>query len=525
VHSECTQAVRPDFPAAGALVAGLSGLIVLATACGGGGSGGQACASGSCPTERTVASAFTTTYAPSGGARTTVTVPQPAGSTVAALVPDGSAQGYRVFPGTLAADGTFSIPGVPVGSYLLRTDRPDHAYYLDASLNMVNVDFIRTDVTEFTTSAPSLEWLVGARPDVVYSTSATATLNFSNLDPWASGHQLFLASPSAGLDSYSYQWSAPPPAGATSHAARLDWAWIGGGLPDAAKGDVVYAYQRASTIQGTVLTRLTTKYARLTDMSFSGGVATENVPLVAAPLSESLPIDLRTTRFAALLPDLGPALSADATTLTIGVYAVQSSNAYPAPMETAMRYLFVIASAQGADLNLGSQAYGGFGEAAWKRFRRTGMSYSTRLLPPAGSVFTAYGTLYSDEPLPGASTPLAPVLGPVRAPLVNGRDALTTNLGVGLQPTFSWSPPILGSATAYIVRIVPAYDQFSSDLLQARVFGAQSFQLPPGVLKAGASYYALITAAQGPGYERDLSPNLAGIPSHHAEVVTGIFAP
>lgn len=64
--------------------------------------------------------------------------------------------------------------------------------------------------------------------------------------------------------------------------------------------------------------------------------------------------------------------------------------------------------------------------------------------------FLQAATVFSFVPMsPAPTDPIAPVLGPPTAPLLNGVDAFVPQSGVGLQPTFSWSPPNLGTATSY----------------------------------------------------------------------------
>jgi hypothetical protein len=67
----------------------------------------------------------------------TANAPQPADTDVVALVLDGSSAGYRALPGSIAADGTFTVPDVPVGTYFLQVTRGSSV-----------------GVTELTTSTP-----------------------------------------------------------------------------------------------------------------------------------------------------------------------------------------------------------------------------------------------------------------------------------------------------------------------------------------------------------------------------------
>ena len=480
-----------------------------------------ACGGGAAPEAppRTVASAFTTTWWPSSGVKTTEPSPQPLGTTVSALVPDGSVSGYRDFPGALALDGSFSIPGVPAGRYLLRVDRPARAYHRNTLGDLVTMDFTRTELTECQGDAPALERLSGRRASWNTPTTQTATLELSNLAPWSPSDFLWMASPDLSMDTVVTQALIAADA-TTATVADVPWNTLGG-LPDAGAGDVLYAFQRERVALTGATNRLTTRYARLAVPDLSGGAANVAVPLLEAPLSESLPIDLRASAFAALLPELAPAMG-DGGLMTVGVGARPHANTYPVVEEQAMRYLLVQASASGGDLNLGAVAYGGFGEAWWRQYRNAGLSFVARLDLPPGTSLSVFGVVGTVEPLPGASAPITPRLGPVAAPRVNGEDAFVSR-SVGAPITVSWSAPALGAPSAYVVRVVPALQDFSSEVLRATVYGSRSLRIPDGVLTPGQPYYAVITAVQGPAYLVDRSPYLRGYPSHEADVVTAVF--
>src|SRR5437763_5364593 len=157
---------------------------------------------------RVVHGTFHTTHWTDNGAKTAVNTPAPPGTAVSAMVLEGST--YQFFPGSLAADGTFTIPGVPEGLYFLQVDYGDGPW-----------------LYEMSTSAPDLGLVTASRPDVVYPRSAqSVTLQITNLDPWTGGDlyhgDLFrIASAQAGVGMRPFHppGNATPPAdGATSHA-------------------------------------------------------------------------------------------------------------------------------------------------------------------------------------------------------------------------------------------------------------------------------------------------------------------
>ena len=130
---------------------------------------------------------------------------------------------------------------------------------------------------------------------------------------------------------------------------------------------------------------------------------------------------------------------------------------------------------------------------------------------------------------PGTAGAIAPVLGPPAAPLINGRDAFSQQANVGVQPTFSWSPPALGTATSYSVRI----DMANGDAplppglqeVTLSVYTGTSVRVPQGFLQVGKPYVATITAFSAPWDQLDRPPLRLGAPLHSSDCVTAIFVP
>ncbi len=147
---------------------------------------------------------------------------------------------------------------------------------------------------------------------------------------------------------------------------------------------------------------------------------------------------------------------------------------------------------------------------------------------PEPTEFPQAGFALSHVPRsPAPTAPVVPVLGPPTAPLLNGMDAYEPRSGVGLQPTFSWSPPRLGIATSYQVIISSLSPPAAGDTVRfsALVYSGNSFKVPPGLLKAGNLYFAQIYARQAPWDVLDHAPFRRGTPFHETNCVTGLFTP
>jgi hypothetical protein len=118
------------------------------------------------------------------------------------------------------------------------------------------------------------------------------------------------------------------------------------------------------------------------------------------------------------------------------------------------------------------------------------------------------------------------VLGPPRSPRIEGRDAFQAQTGVGLRPTISWSPPRLGAATAYVVRLYwtgGATAKIAS--VSLTVYGVTSVRVPDGLLTPGAQYSSTITSVSAPWDKLDRPPFRSGMPYSTSDCMTAVFSP
>lgn len=482
-----------------------------------------------CPVRRDVTGTFDKVFWTDDGTKTRVHVPQP-GVSISALVP--TASGYERLPGTFSPDGSgFTIHAVPAGRYFLQIEGMPRQQ--------------GPILYEFTTSTPDLSSVVSYRSDLARATLPTpVTLNVSNLDPWIqgttiTGDRFEISSSQANLTLRPWLRSAGPPAGSTSFSGVIDWQSVPnlvadnavGGLPDASKGDVVWFYQaRHQTIgsgPSAAVYLPATKAARFSNLTLRDGApVTIDVPLASIPQTGRFTADVRYSQFAALAPDVNP--SARSNQFSFDVFAKAHGVQFPDAPEDQMvvrplliAYDFTTGASSLPDTIYGTVPYGQFSDQPlWQEFRQTLYFYDVPVSPPGAASFTWTAILSVQEPM--SSAPIAPALGPVRAPRVNGRDLFQPQSGVGLQPTISWSAPALGAPTSVLVNI-SAVDTGAG--LQATVRTGSSFTVPPGVLSPGKSYVVLLTAQQAPWDGPDAPPLRYGVPLYTADCITSTFTP
>jgi hypothetical protein len=136
-------------------------------------------------------------------------------------------------------------------------------------------------------------------------------------------------------------------------------------------------------------------------------------------------------------------------------------------------------------------------------------------------------------PTPGA--PLAPVVTPVRAPTVAGRDAFADGVtgGVGLEPELAWEPPAVGAPTAYLVRVIqavaaPPFPYQPGWYLVAELWlpgDVTRVTMPAEVLRAGGVYALTIRAIAQPGQDLRAAPFRGFRAGAFADTVTSAFTP
>lgn len=468
------------------------------------------------PTPRTVTGTQFTTYVMPNS---TMTVPDDLSSLDAqVLLTDGT-----VITGTGHADGTFSIPGVPGGSYMLQVG--SNYYVTDAN----NVDLSRDVV---------------GRPDVIpVTTPPTITLNLTNLAPWQAGD--FLETYSAGADTWWFGINqAVPITNATTSLTNYTFDStnaLSSGTPGTpnlikgSKGDHFVVSQLIAKQAGTLQYQAAAKF--FTAPSFDqtdGGSTPLSGAFVDAPQTASLSAVIPEPQWEAAIGYNG----------TNGLLLNPSSIA--SPFQPPGLNIDVVA-------NIGGNQYGNVGATSDFLFvnipmgadvNPSGLTFGTPTFPGEqwGFMIDARWMDSVQYQLPGTTAPAqvncglvadwdlatppanyAPIVGPVLSAKIDGQDLFTATT-MSTTPTLTWSPPTLGAPREYKITIghlTVGGTNVTKNTIIANITTTQTtVAIPPGILTSGEAYDLEINADINPNPN---APNRETIPDARSIIASGML--
>jgi len=498
--------------------------VPVFTACG----TAQVCNAGACVASQTVTGTRDVTYWPDSGPVAPVAAPDVTVASVAIFLPAGTAA-WIAYPGTFAPDGSFAIPNVPaLTSYLL--------VFVDGN------GFERVIQTPATTV--DLGYDVLGRADEAYPAASTpVTIDITGgLTPWnPSGDEVELVASNADVLDFPIA-SAAVSTAATTAIVVEDWyaSAMGGPLHLLEAQDSVTLCDLSTATftvgPGTYAYQAATSGATLANVATPSDIATALA--VPATTIGSLSVVWDLGQFEALLPIMGPAPTVGAAPHMLLVGAHAHVLGYPAPVPRVIAgpvllRLPVAAAGPGSSLATPPLEYSHvLDPTLWNEWRNVDFEAQvTFTAPGATSPYVATASVGRTEPITSAATTVDPTLGPATTPLVNGLGAFSPLAGVGTTPTFSWSPPAVGVPTSYTVEVfllsASAGATVSTRVASLTTAGT-AIQVPPGVLAAGSTYYARITAVVpvSPGIDSfATAPNRFNNIYAYASLLTNTLSP
>ena len=453
----------------------------------------------------------------------------------AALVPqsDGSLQRLQ---GAVNADGSFSIPSVPAGNYWLEIN-PNANYWTTTS------DF--DDGYDVIGSLP---------PTTATQNTTTFTSSISGITPSASAGDFFFAQ--TDLDTSFSPAFGPIPANSTTFTSNLpvtsnvDWT----------KVTTLYLGQYVFTTSGGFTGYLLGPSATVPNVAFTnGGTNPINGTLSSSP-SASLPLSITGSAWAALASSIGPGtpsptvsdysvfaqpfatdrLALPPAGLLLGPDLILLAPAAPpttAPIPVPASYACIFSVAATTfplsglgiapittDVNYGTLSYGDPYPSNWPRMFQY-CQISTVTLPRPG--FTATDTFIvtnkQTTALPIGA--VAPILGPVQSPTVNGGNAFQTAPLTTTAVTVAWSAPSKGQPYGYFVQVYQLGNLPSggTGYTLAGVYGTAKTSVAIPFLTSGNTYVFAILAESDASATIEKNPLRQKTPSAESAVISAPF--
>ena len=430
------------------------------------------------------------------------------------LVPNASG-GFDTLTGQGNSDGTFSIQNVPVGYYWLKFGR---------SYLWTNVD--------------NVEWVFDTygRADVVYPGTQPTNLSMSatGLNAWQGTDELFWTVPNQGFtySTYGIAGITNPPNPGDTALSNYTMEFVQNGFPllDASKGDQAYLTQLTSRVASGQTYRALGKafYLPPTTMT-DGATTTANGGFLDIPQTSTLHLGWKRSALAAMTASVNPSATVVQTEFGLWLSPLGTNVGIPGDAFQLFTYDSGSVSAT-ADLDLGDLPYGNPFPSAWTPLAETYFTWSVAYMAPGAttpvnllrSAYTATTTM------PTAAAPIAPLLGPVQNPRINGKTLFQNQLGVGTNPTLAWDNPATGSPTGFVVSIYQLVNNSGTSAFGPRyVFrtAARTFAVPPGVMTSGNTYVVTISAVRNPGYTYASNPFQSAFPYGSSPMASAIVAP
>jgi len=427
-------------------------------------------------------------------------------SVVAAFVPNGGG-GYDEIVGTGTSMGTFSIPDVPSGFYLLRLGEQ----YLWTKNTMVNADFYASKRST-------------AFPPVNYT---TLTFNLANLNAWQDTDFFELVGPSTGaFDEY------PGVAGEATFTGTFPYT---DDLNDSTLGDKTYFLQLITQpVGGFAFAAAGRYFAPSNFVQVDGADTTVSGTLKTVKQNQTFRANINGADLAAQTLAANPGAVLLDTTLALDVYPGSLAKGVTTSTPDLVGYsLYTGANPITINADLGDVSYGNPFPPDWPLFAAYQYAALTSYLAPGATNGTAIVTQVRGytTALPSQTSPIQPMVGTVTGPSVGGRDFFANQRAIGLTPTLSWAPPSVGTANVYAVFVYQLSNNAgNTEYVQIARLQTQStsITIPPGLLSplsTGAAYVFTVRTLYHPGVDVASKPYVSGPVNALADVISGVMQP
>jgi hypothetical protein len=176
-----------------------------------------------------------------------------------------------------------------------------------------------------------------------------------------------------------------------------------------------------------------------------------------------------------------------------------------------------------ADVEAGTVQYNDPFPAAWRRTFRVCQSALVTVPLPGGGTQGINLTNAQTTSLP--TTTVKPLLSGVQNPKLNGADLFTASTANSTAVTLSWDPPAIGTPFGYSVSIMsPTTVTGGSQVVYvtSAILGTAktSMTIPSDLLRAGQTYFFVITSLVDGKANMETSPHRSLLPTASAQLVS-----
>lgn len=437
---------------------------------------------------------------------------------IVALVPDG-AGGFAVIPATARrTNGTYATAGVPEGAHWVR----------------LGTRYVWTDQA-------FVDWsfdLFG-RGDVAFPANPTRLeVNAGNLAPWQTTDTLAWVGPQHG-----YSQAMPLTDPAVLNAPRLGETALGAfrfelgpnglfdGLLDPTKGDQAYINQLATLppVQSCGPVRVLSRSLVLPPTTTAdGSTTTVNSGFLDIAAHAKLRLRWQRASFARYGDAVHPGAPVSSAFVAVSAFALPLAFGLPGDAYSLLEFNTL----GGGDIDFGTLRYGNPFPSGWNRPVDTFVAFTKNYLAPVATVSEplqrglSMSVLIDPASRDDATLTLAPRISPPRHAQINGKTLFANQLGVGVTPQVSWTPPQIGTANRYFMRVLELLPNGTrSRFRQVATLStaATAVTLPPGLLTPGRAY-VLTVAAVNTGVPVT-QPNRNSLPFAFATTMSAIVSP
>jgi hypothetical protein len=423
--------------------------------------------------------------------------------TVAAFAPNG-AGGYTFLPGSGTSSGTFTIASVPSGFYLLQLG----SLYLWTSNTVVDADF-NADL----------------RSDTVHADQNTmVTFDLTNLNVWESTDFLEMVCPNNGAFDLFF--------GTVGETAFTGTFQYFGNLSVGTEGDQYYVFQLITqSVNGYPFTALGRYIAPAKFTQAQSSDTPINGELRSIVQKHTFEANINGADLAAQALAANPKAVLVDTGIYLDVYPGSLAKGETTSTPDLIAYNFgtgqPFITTNG---DLGPVHYGNPFPSTWPLWDLYQWLAVTQYTAPGATNSTGIATDASgnNPNLPTSTSPITPLVGVVGNPSINHKNFFTDRKGVSTTPTLRWSPPSVGTATYYNVRVWQLSNN-GGNTVATLIAGLRtqrtSLLIPKGLLTTGQAYVFDILAFYDPGVNFAKTPYMNGPTLGRAHVISGMMQP